>query len=122
MALGFADGSVHELATPVHQDPQWRTIIPSSNDAGAVQSILHDRTGDLWVLAGGAIQRVETLRCSWHAHWDEQPRMPVGNHDHIFARICDQLFTAGGKTFFGWPANEWANLDHIWSYHLDDRT
>ena len=120
VALGFADGSVRELATPVHQAPQWRTVIPSGS--GAVQGMLHDRTGDLWVLAGGAIQRVETLRSPWHAHWDEQPRMPVGNHDHIFARIGDRLYTAGGKTFFGWPANEWANLDHIWSYNLDDGT
>ena len=120
VALGFADGSVRELATPVHQAPQWRTVIPSGS--GAVQGMLHDRTGDLWVLAGGAIQRVETLRSPWHAHWEEQPRMPVGNHDHIFARIGDRLYTAGGKTFFGWPANEWANLDHIWSYNLDDGT
>ena len=40
--------------------------------------------------------------------------MPVGNHDHIFARIGDRLYTAGGKTFFGWPADEWVNLDHVW--------
>ena len=58
----------------------------------------------------------------WHEHWDEQPRMPAGNHDHIFARIGDRLYTAGGKTFFGWPASEWVNLDHVWSYHIPSGT
>ncbi len=120
VALGFADGSVRELAAPVDQEPQWRTIVPSGN--GSIQAMLHDRIGDLWVLSAGTIQRVETLRSSWHAHWDEQPRMPVGNHDHIFARIDDRLYTAGGKTFFGWPADEWVNLDHIWSYDINDGT
>lgn len=44
--------------------------------------------------------------------------MPVGNHDHVFARLGDRLYTAGGKTFHGWPADEWVNLDHVWSYHI----
>ena len=53
---------------------------------------------------------------------DEQPKMPAGNHDHIFARIGDRLYTAGGKTFFGFPAAEWVNLDHVWSYHIPSGT
>lgn len=120
VALGFADGSVRELTAPIDQEPQWRTIIPSG--IGPVHAMLHDRSGDLWILTAGTIQRITTQRSPWHDHWDEQPRMPVGNHDHIFARIDDRLYTAGGKTFFGWPAEEWVNLDHIWSYDLHDRT
>ncbi len=48
--------------------------------------------------------------------------MPAGNHDNIFARIGDRLYTAGGKTFFGWPADEWINLDHVWSCHVPSGT
>ena len=120
VVLGFADGSVRELIAAVDQEPQWRTILPSG--AGPVQALLHDRAGDLWVMAAGTIARIPALRAPWHADWDEQPRMPAGNHDHIFARIGDRLYTAGGKTFFGWPADEWVNLDHVWSYDINDGT
>ena len=120
IVLGFADGSVRELIAAVDQEPQWRTILASG--AGPVRALLHDRSGDLWVLAAGKVERIAALRAQWHAHWDEQPRMPVGNHDHIFARIGDRLYTAGGKTFFGWPADEWVNLDHVWSYDINDGT
>lgn len=120
IVLGFADGSVRELAAAVDQEPQWRSVLPAG--AGPVQALLHDRAGDLWILAAGAVQRVGSLRAAWHLHWDEQPRMPAGNHDHIFARIGDRFYTAGGKTFFGWPADEWVNLDHVWSYDIKDGT
>jgi N-acetylneuraminic acid mutarotase len=45
-----------------------------------------------------------------------------GNHDIVFARIEDRLYTAGGKTYFGWPASDWTNLDHVWSYSLSQGT
>jgi len=120
VVFGFADGSVRELTAAVDQDPHWRTILSAGD--GPVQALLHDRTGDLWILAAGTVRRVETLRAPWHAHWDEQPRMPAGNHDHIFAQIGDRMYTAGGKTFFGWPADEWVNLDHLWSCDINDGT
>lgn len=120
IVLGLADGSVRELTAPVEQEPQWRTILSAGD--GPVQALLHDRAGDLWIVTAGAVRRVATLRAPWHAHWDEQPRMPAGNHDHIFARIGDRLYTAGGKTFFGWPADEWVNLDHVWSCDVNDGT
>ena len=99
VVLGFADGSVRELEAVVDEEPQWRSVLAAG--AGPVQALLHDRAGDLWVLAGGAVRRLGTLRAPWQADWEEQPRMPAGNHDHIFARIGDRLYTAGGKTFFG---------------------
>ena len=120
IAAGFADGSVRELTVVDGQAPQWHTIVETG--PGPVQALLHDRAGDLWILAGGQVLRVQTLRAPWHANWDEQPRMPAGNHDHIFARIDDRLYTAGGKTFFGMPADEWVNLDHVWSYSISDGT
>ena len=70
-----------------------------------MQALLHARSGSLWVLRAGQVERLADIEMPWHEHWDEQPRMPAGNHDHIFARIGDRLYTAGGKTFFGWPAS-----------------
>lgn len=120
VVAGCTDGSVHELTVTVGQEPEWRTVVASG--PGPVQALLHDRAGDLWILSGGQVRRINALRALWHAHWDEQPRLPAGNHDHIFARIGDRLYTAGGKTFFGWPADEWVNLDHVWSYGITDGT
>ena len=120
VALGFADGSVRELTVAAEGEPQWHTVIEGR--PGSVQGMLHDRGGRLWVLAGGKLQRSGALVAPWHQHWDEQPRMPAGNHDHIFARIGDRLYTAGGKTFYGWPAAEWVNLDHVWSYDIPEGT
>ena len=99
IVIGFADGSIRELIAVVDQEPQWYTIL--SSGTSPVRALLHDRSGDLWVLAAGKVERIASLRAQWHAHWDEQPRMPLGNHDHIFARIGDRLYTAGGKIFFG---------------------
>ncbi|MYK42025.1 MAG: hypothetical protein F4049_17625, partial [Gemmatimonadetes bacterium] len=100
--------------------PTWREIQKSGDDP--VQALLHASSGSLWVLRAGKVQRLADLKQPWHEHWDEQPKMPAGNHDHIFARIGDRLYTAGGKTFFGWPAAEWVNLDHVWSYHIPSGT
>lgn len=118
--VGFADGSLRELIVAATGPPAWR-LIQTEGD-GPVQALLHARSGRLWVLRAGRVERLAALESSWHEHWDEQPRMPAGNHDHIFARIGDRLYTAGGKTFFGWPASEWVNLDHVWSYHIPSGT
>ncbi len=118
--VGFANGSLRELTVEAHGPPAWRSIQTGGN--GPVQALLHARSGSLWVLRAGQVQRLADLEMPWREHWDEQPRMPAGNHDHIFARIGDRLYTAGGKTFFGWPASEWVNLDHVWSYHIPSGT
>jgi N-acetylneuraminic acid mutarotase len=120
IAVGFSDGSIRELMLTTGEEPVWTDIKDSGS--GAVQALLHDRKGDLWILSNGQVQRIDALHASWQAHWDEQPRMPAGNHDHIFARIDDRLYAAGGKTYFGWPADEWVNLDHIWSYSISAGT
>ncbi len=114
--VGFADGSLRELTVDAAGPPAWRLV--QTGEDGPVQALLHARSGSLWVLRAGRVQRLADLESPWHEHWDEQPRMPAGNHDHIFARIGDRLYTAGGKTFFGWPASEWVNLDNVWSYHI----
>ena len=118
--VGFADGSLRELTVDADGPPAWR-LIQAGGD-GPVQALLHARSGSLWVLRAGRVQRLADIEMPWHEHWDEPPRMPAGNHDHIFARIGDRLYTAGGKTFFGWPASEWVNLDHVWSYHIPSGT
>ena len=118
--VGFADGSLRELTVDADGPPAWRAI--QAGGDGPVQALLHARSGSLWVLRAGQVQRLADIEMPWHEHWDEQPRMPAGNHDHIFARIGDRLYTAGGKTFFGWPASEWVNLDHVWSYHIPSGT
>ena len=120
VVVGFADGSLRELTVNVDDPPTWREI--QAGGDGPVQALLHARSGSLWVLRAGKAQRLADLEQAWHEHWDEQPKMPAGNHDHIFARIGDRLYTAGGKTFFGWPAAEWVNLDHVWSYHIPSGT
>ena len=48
--------------------------------------------------------------------------MIVGNHDHIFARVGKKLYIAGGKTYAGWPASDWLNLSHLYSYNIEDST
>ena len=118
--VGFADGSLRELTVDADGPPAWRPI--QADGDGPVQALLHARSGSLWVLGAGQVERLADIESPWHEHWDEQPRMPAGNHDHIFARIGDRLYTAGGKTFFGWPASEWVNLDHVWSYHIPSGT
>lgn len=114
VSIGFADGSVRELIAVSGQEPQWRTVMDTGT--GPVQAMLHDRRGRFWILAGGRLLRTDALRATWQEHWEEQPRMPAGNHDHIFAPQGERLYTAGGKTFFGWPASTWVHLDHVWSY------
>ena len=118
--VGFADGSLRELTVDADGPPTWREI--QAGEDGPVQALLHARSGSLLVLSAGRVQSLDAIEMPWHEHWDEQPRMPAGNHDHIFARIGDRLYTAGGKTFFGWPASEWVNLDHVWSYHIPTGT
>ena len=120
LLVGFADGSLRTLTVDADGPPAWRAI--QTGGDGPVQALLHARSGSLWVLQAGRVQRLAGIESPWHEHWDEQPRMPAGNHDHIFARIGDRLYTAGGKTFFGWPASEWVNLDHVWSYHMPSGT
>ncbi len=118
--VGFANGSLRELTVDADGPPAWQAI--QAGGDGPVQALLQARSGSLWVLRAGQVQRLADIESPWHEHWDEQPRMPAGNHDHIFARIGDRLYTAGGKTFFGWPASEWVNLDHVWSYHIPSGT
>ena len=119
--MGFGDGSLRELVVTADDPPAWRDILPGPA-RGLVRAILHAGSGGLWVLRAGRVQRFADLQKPWHEHWEELPFMPAGNHDNIFARIGDRLYTAGGKTFFGWPANEWVNLDHVWSYHVPSGT
>ena len=120
LLVGFADGSLRELVVNADDPPEWRDVLPAGE--GPVQALLHAGSGGLWVLRAGRVQRFADLEKPWHEHWEELPFMPAGNHDNIFARIGDRLYTAGGKTFFGWPADEWVNLDHVWSYHVPSGT
>ena len=60
---------MRELIAAVDQEPQWRTILASG--AYPVRALLHDRSGDLWVLAADKVERIAALRAQWHAHWDE---------------------------------------------------
>ncbi len=120
LLVGFADGSLRELVVNADDPPVWRDVLPAGE--GPVQALLHAGSGGLWVLREGQVQRFADLEKPWHEHWEELPFMPAGNHDNIFARIGDRLYTAGGKTFFGWPADEWVNLDHVWSYHVPSGT
>lgn len=117
IVVGFADGSIQELSVKSDSEPQWSSFAAAGN--GPVRAMLHDRRGWLWVVRGDKLFRLESLRADWHDHWDEQPRLPAGNHDIAFARVEDRLYTAGGKTYFGWPASAWTNLDHIWSYDIN---
>lgn len=118
--VASAAGAIRELDLPAGKPPQWKVVVSATGSA--VQAMLHDRRGELWFVRGGQLCRQSKLVEHWQAHWDEQPRMPAGNHDHIFARIGNRLYTAGGKTYFGWPASKWVNLDHIWSYDIRQGT
>ncbi len=120
LVIGFADGSVQELTVEADQPPSWRLI--ESYGSGPIRALRHGRDGLLWAVSGSDLYRSEALREEWHRHWEEQPRMPAGNHDNIFARIGNKLYTAGGKTYFGQPAAEWVNLDHVWSYDINQGT
>ena len=116
IVVGFSDGSVRELNVEADMPPRWETV--ETLGSGPIRSLLHDRRGNLWAVGGEDLYRVESLRAQWQRDWDEQPRMPAGNHDNIFARIGNKLYTAGGKTYFGYPAAQWVNLDHVWSYDI----
>ena len=120
IAVGFSDGSVRELTLEAGAQPRWRFI--TKLDSGPIHSMLHDGRGTFWLVSGRSLHRIGSLRADWHKHWEEQPRLPAGNHDIIFARLGDKLYTAGGKTFFGLPASQWVNLDHIWSYDVNRGT
>lgn len=118
IVVGFADGSIQELTVKRGSQPHWGSI--ASGGGGRVRGMLHDRQGWLWVVRGKKLFREGSQRAEWHRHWDEQPQLPAGNHDIAFARIKDRMYTAGGKTYFGWPASQWTHLDHIWSYDVND--
>lgn len=120
IVVGFSDGTVRELKTTPETDAEWE--LKERSRLGPVRAMLHARDGRLWVISGDKLLRSDALREPWHGRWIEQSPMPAGNHDNIFARIGDKLYTAGGKTFFGWPAAEWVNLDHVWSYDTRDGT
>ena len=117
IVVGFSDGSIQELSVQADQPPLWQTVV--TEGGGPVRAMLHDHQGSLWAIHDGDLVYHESLRAEWHQHWDEQPRLLAGNHDLIFARIGDKLYTAGGKTFFGWPASDWVNLDNVWSYDIN---
>lgn len=116
IVAGFADGSIRELRTHPKTELEWRLV--ETLEGGPVRAMLHVSDGSLWAISGDKIFRSGALSEPWQQHWSEQPRMPAGNHDNIFARIGDKLYTAGGKTYFGWPATDWVNLDHVWSYDI----
>ena len=120
IVVGFADGSIQELTVKGKLNPHWKPV--ATNGGGRVRAMLHDRHGYLWVLRGKKLFRNESQRDGWHQYWEEQPRLPAGNHDIAFARVGNRLYSAGGKTYFGWPASEWTHLDHVWSYDLSAGT
>ena len=120
IVVGFADGSIRELTVEADGPPSWQAV--ETAGGGPVRAMLYDRRGRLWAIRGDDLVHTLALRAEWHRHWGEQPRMPAGNHDNIFARIGDKLYTAGGKTYHGWPASPWVNLDHVWSYDLPSGT
>ena len=116
VCVGFADGTIRVISKEGKKQESWTQLAKCG--AGPVRVMLHGRRGFLWVVSGEKLFRLNQLRSKWQTVWDEQPRMPAGNHDHIFARVGDKLYTAGGKTYFGYPADQWLNLDHIWSYDI----
>ncbi|MGB0581736.1 MAG: hypothetical protein ACPGVU_18730, partial [Limisphaerales bacterium] len=112
--VGFTNGDVMELTTRPKQDPVFQLV---TRLPGAIRAMLEDRRGTLWLVAGSNLHRSTITKQRWQNAWQELPRMPAGNHDNIFAELDDVLYSAGGKTYFGWPASQWVNLDHTWSYH-----
>ena len=95
VVVGFADGSLRELTVDADGPPAWRLIQAGGDGSGAGVAARPVRQS-LGVEGGGKVQGLADLEQAWHEHWDEQPKMPAGNHDHIFARIGDRLYTAGG--------------------------
>lgn len=117
--VGFANGDVVELSTRPKQKPTFKLITRLN---APIRAMMESNTGMLWLVAGTSLYRTKITRQPWQKAWTELPRMPAGNHDNIFAALDGILYSAGGKTYFGWPASKWVNLDHTWSYHRDQTT
>jgi hypothetical protein len=112
---GLADGTIWELAF----GPKGAERRADREGTGAaVRALYVDGRGRLWVVAGGRIGNWPAPEGAWQRDWEEVARLPVGNHDIIFARHGQRLLTAGGKTYCGYPAADWVNLDEIWSYDV----
>jgi hypothetical protein len=114
--VGFADGWIRELKAYPGKEPVMVDIRQMAG--GPVRAMLEDVRGTLWSVIGKNLHRSQFLKQSWQRSWTEATRMPAGNHDNIFAAVGHKLYSAGGKTFFGYPASKWVNLDHLWSYDL----
>ncbi len=112
--IGHRDGSIHELTDP---EAGARAMQPIDRlPGGPIRGMMHHAVSGFWAVVGEKVYRRAELIRSWQRAWAEAPLMPAGNHDNLCARIGDKLYSAGGKTYFGWPATEWTNLDHVWSY------
>jgi len=117
---GLADGTVWELAWEGSGQVLTEKMPLQPDVKAAVRAVYCDTHGATWVVAGGRIGRIAAPAGAWQRHWQEAGRLPAGNHDIIFAREGGRLYTAGGKTYFGFPATDWVNLDEIWQYEIDD--
>jgi hypothetical protein len=116
LLAGFADGSVRELAWTAKGAIDVREVAGGERTGEPIRALHVDARGDVWAVTGGKIARRDAAQEAWQRHWREAARLPAGNHDIIFARDGEQFYTAGGKTFHGFPATEWINLDEIWRY------
>ena len=88
-----------------------------------MQALLHARCGSLWGVEGGGKSRVSpTLSKLGTSTGTSSRRCQRVITTTSLPALGTALYTAGGKTFFGWPASEWVNLDHVWSYHIPSGT
>ena len=60
--VGFADGSLRELTVDADGPPAWQAI--QAGGDGPVQALLHARSGSLWVLRAGQVERLADIEMS----------------------------------------------------------
>ena len=114
---GFADGSVLELG--VRDDKEWSNRIEVQQAADTVVRAVHtDKTGAVWVVAGGAIYRNEPAPDAWQRDWKPMASMPLANHDICGAILNGKLYIGGGITDYGYPV-KMLGLDSLWAYESE---
>ena len=109
--VGYSDGQIKELIARPQEKTEFRNVLQLS--AGSIRAMHENFDGMLWVVAGANVYGHRLGK----REWKEGKRMPAGNHDNIFVELGGRFYSAGGKTYFGWPASQWVNLDHLWSFH-----
>lgn len=114
LLVGFSDGSIRELITRPKQEHGFEDVLKLPQSP--IRAMHENVDGVLWIVAGSNLYRFHLER----RRWVEGRRMPAGNHDNVFVESGGRFYSAGGKTYFGWPASDWVNLDHLWSYHPTD--